>query len=171
MKKFKLALFYLLHWTWALSQNIVGGIGCLLLARSGKHRRINYHGAIVTYVDTKKSFGGVSIGMFVFINGKYIKENPDDGWTHDSRIHEFGHCVQSILLGPLYWIVIALPSIIWCNLPYFAKMHDTKATKHVYYKAYCEGWANVWGAAWTGEDFVTEQLLKGGRYGKAWVKK
>ena len=170
MKTLKTLLFWILHWTWALSQNIVGGIGFLLLAASGKHRHENYHGAVLTYVNTKKGFGGVSLGMFIFVNGKYIAKNPDDGWTHDSRIHEMGHCVQSILLGPLYWLVVALPSVIWCNLPVFKKMHDTKATKHVYYRLYCEGWANVWGAAWTGEDFVTAEMMRGGRYGKPWVK-
>jgi len=164
----RLAIFYLLQWTWALSQNIAGGIGYLLLSRSGKHRSERYHGAVLTYVDTKKRFGGVSLGMFIFVNGKYIAKNPDDAWTHDSRIHEMGHCVQSILFGPLYWPAVALPSAIWCNLPVFLKMHDTKATQHVYYKLYCEGWANVWGAAWTGEEFVSELMLRGARYGKPW---
>ncbi|MDR2686588.1 MAG: hypothetical protein LBB75_02460 [Oscillospiraceae bacterium] len=170
MKSLKLAAFYLLHWTWALSQNIVGGAGCLLMSLSGKHRRENFHGAVVTYVDTKKNFGGVSLGMFIFLNGRHSKENPGDGWTHDSRIHEFGHCVQSILLGPLYWVVVGLPSITWCSFPPLAKMHNTKATKHIYYKLYCEGWANLWGAAWTGEDFVTPEMLRGARYGKPWKK-
>ena len=165
MKTFKLILFYLMHWTWALSQNIAGGIACLLMARSGKHKREFYHGSIITYVDTEKAFGGVSIGMFVF-----MRAGRGEEWTHDTRIHEFGHCVQSILLGPLYWIVVALPSFIWCNLPYFAKMHDKPETKHVYYKLYCEGWANVWGAAWSGEDFVSASMLRGGRYGKPWKK-
>jgi len=168
MKTGKTALFGFLHWTWALSQNIVGGIGFLLLSLSGKQRHEKFHGAVVTYVDTKKLFGGVSLGMFIFVNGKHSKDNPDDGWTHDARIHEFGHCVQSILLGPLYWFVVGLPSIVWCSLPPFRKLHDTKATKHIYYKLYCEGWANVWGAAWTGERFVTEEMHRGGWFGKPW---
>lgn len=163
MKNIKLVVFYFLQWTWAITQNIAGGIACLVMSLSGKHRRENYNGAVITYVDTKKSFGGVSIGMFVFVNG-----TKDEAWTHDCRIHEFGHCIQSLLLGPLYWIVVALPSVIWCNLPYFAKMHGTPDTKHIYYKLYCEGWANIWGAAWSGDDFVTAHMLKGARYGKPW---
>ena len=166
----KNAVFYLLQWTWALSQNIVGGIGYLLLKRSDKHRQQKFHESMLTYVNTEKNFGGVSIGMFIFVNGKYIEKNPDDGWTHDTRIHEFGHCLQSLLLGPLYWLVVALPSIIWCNLPPFAKLHNTKATKHVYYKLYCETWANAWGAAWTGEAFVTDELIRGGWFGRPWKK-
>ncbi|MCL2299841.1 MAG: hypothetical protein FWC27_06815, partial [Firmicutes bacterium] len=106
MKSFKLIVFYLLHWTWALSQNIAGGIGFLLLLGKCRHER--FHGAVVTYVSAK-NFGGVSLGMFIFMN-----PDRNEGWVHDTRIHEFGHCVQSILLGPLYWLVVALPSILWC---------------------------------------------------------
>jgi len=166
MKTFKLTVFYLLQWTWALSQNLVGGIGCLLMALSGKHRREVFHGAVVTYVDTQKSFGGVSIGMFVFMNAKHVKANPQDGWTHDTRIHEFGHCVQSILLGPLFWIVVALPSILWCNIPAVVRWRKEKDVS--YYALYCEGWANVWGAGWSGKEFVTQEMQKRGRFGKAW---
>ena len=163
----KKALFYLLQWTWALSQNIVGGIGCLLLAMSGRHRRENYHGAVVTYVDTDNAnFGGISLGMFIFFNA-----NAGEQWQHDTRIHEFGHCVQSIVLGPLYWLVVALPSIIWCNAPPFAKLHNKKETKYLYYKLYCETWANVWGTVWTGGQFVSDDMLKGGWFGTPWVEK
>jgi len=100
-----------------------------------------------------------------------MKGNANPGWTHDCRIHEFGHCVQSILLGPLYWIVVAIPSVVWCNVPMFRKLHNTRETKHNYYKLYCEGWANVWGTAWSGDDFITPEMAKGGYYGKAWPKK
>ena len=160
MKSIKMALFYLLQWTWALSQNIVGGIGFLLLRK--KYRWERFHGSIVTYVD-KKGFGGVSIGMFIFMSA-----GRNEGWAHDTRIHELGHCVQSILLGPLYWVVVGLPSITWCNLPPIVRWRKEKDVS--YYALYCEGWANVWGAAWSGEDFVTEEMKKRGRYGKAWVK-
>ena len=157
----KLFFFYLLQWTWGLSQNIVGGIAYLALRK--KHRSENYHGARVMYINTDKRFGGVSIGMFVFMKG-----NAEPGWTHDVRIHELGHCVQSIVLGPFYWLVVAIPSVVWCNLPVFAKMHNTPETKYLYYKVYCETWANAWGADWSGDDFVTPQLLKGGWFATPW---
>ena len=161
MKIFKQIVFYLMQWTWALSQNLVGGIGWLLLRK--KYRWERFNGAVVTYVEAK-GFGGVSIGMFIFMNPAH-----GEGWAHDTRIHEFGHCVQSVLLGPLYWLVVALPSVIWCNLPPIVRWRKKKDVS--YYKLYCEGWANVWGTAWSGEDFVTDEMKKRGRYGKAWVKK
>ena len=45
MKKF---LFYLVQFTWALPQNLVGGIGFLALRKKYKHERFN--NAFVTYV-------------------------------------------------------------------------------------------------------------------------
>jgi hypothetical protein len=152
----KNAVFTLLHWTWGLSQNIVGGIGYLFLR--GRHRHERYHGAYVTYVEAK-NFGGVSLGKFIFMNPA-----RDEGWVHDTRIHEFGHCVQSILLGPLYWPVVSIPSALWCNLPPVIKWR--KKNNVSYYRLYCEGWANLWGSAWTGEKFATRELRARGRFGK-----
>ena len=45
MKKF---LFYLVQFTWALPQNLVGGIGFLALRKKYKHERFN--NAFVTSV-------------------------------------------------------------------------------------------------------------------------
>ena len=62
MKKF---LFYLVQFTWALPQNLVGGIGFLALRKKYKHERFN--NAFVTYVP-HDNFGGVSLGIFIFMN-------------------------------------------------------------------------------------------------------
>ena len=62
MKKF---LFYLVQFTWGLPQNLVGGIGYLILKNKYKHER--FHNAFVTYVP-HDNFGGVSLGIFIFMN-------------------------------------------------------------------------------------------------------
>ena len=54
MKKF---LFYLIQFTWALPQNLVGGIGYLALRKKYKQERFN--NAFITYVP-HDNFGGVS---------------------------------------------------------------------------------------------------------------
>jgi len=77
------------------------------------------------------------MGLFIFM--KDVPEN--EKWTYNTRIHEYGHTWQCLLLGPLYYIVIALPSMIWCNL--FAAYR--KKNNVSYYKVYCESWANAWG--------------------------
>ena len=88
MKKF---LFYLVQFTWALPQNLVGGIGFLALRKKYKHERFN--NAFVTYVP-HDNFGGVSLGIFIFMN----PDRPADR-VHDTRMHEYGHTIQSLLLG------------------------------------------------------------------------
>lgn len=50
--------------------------------------------------------------------------------------HESGHVKQSKILGPLYLLVIGLPSIV------HAAMHRTVCKNPNYYHFYTEKWAN-----------------------------
>lgn len=156
MKKF---LFYLLQFTWGLPQNLVGLIAFLVMRKTCRHER--FHNAFVTYVQTDKPFGGVSLGIFIFVNADRTGE-----WLHDTRIHEYGHTIQSIVLGPIWPFVIALPSVIWCNFPPLCRYRKEKDIS--YYALYCEGWANLWGSRFSGESFVTDEMLHRGRFGKPW---
>lgn len=153
MKKF---LFYLVQFTWALPQNLVGLIAYLIVSPKHKHER--FHNAFVTYV-SKENFGGVSIGIFIFMN----PDRPED-WLHDTRIHEYGHTIQSLVLGPIWAFVIALPSVIWCGSKRLIKYR--KDNNVSYYWLYCEGWANLWGLRWSNEEFRSENMLNTGRFGK-----
>lgn len=154
----KKILFYLIQFTWALPQNLAGLIGFLIFKSKGaKHD--GFHNAFITYVETEKPFGGISLGCFIFVNAKRTDE-----WLHDTRIHEFGHTIQSIVLGPTWVFVIGIPSIIWCNFKPICKYR--KENDVSYYTIYCEGWANLWGSKFSGEKFVTDELLTRGRFGK-----
>ena len=93
--------------------------------------------------------GGLSMGLFIFMKDQH----RDKKWTHDTRIHEYGHTWQCLLLGPLYYIVIALPSVIWCNC--FASYR--KKNNVSYYKLYCESWANSFGEKFTGLKRVNDK--------------
>ena len=53
-------------------------------------------------------------------------------------MHEYGHSIQSKILGPLYLLVIGLPSIIWAGL--FEKYRNKH--KISYYSFFTEKWAN-----------------------------
>ena len=52
--------------------------------------------------------GAVTLGCYVFVglNSEYRKTVK----------HELGHTIQSKILGPLYLIVIGIPSITYCGL-------------------------------------------------------
>ena len=130
-------LFYFVQFTWGLPVNLIGGIGWLILR--GKFRHERFKNAFVTYVPG--NWGGVSLGLFIF-----MAEGRTEGWTRNTKIHEYGHTIQCLLLGPLYWLVIAAPSAVWCN--FFDNYR--KKNNVSYYKLYCESWANRWGSLWSG---------------------
>lgn len=157
MKIFRAILFYLWQFTYALPQNILGLV-MLAIQKSKGAESEWYHNALITYID-KKNFGGVSLGMFIFIN-----KNREGDQRHDTRIHEYGHTVQSLILGPLWLFIIALPSVLWCNIPAVVKYR--KKNNVSYYWLYCEGWSNMCGLWATKENFRTPELINRGRYGK-----
>lgn len=152
----KKVLFYLVQFTWALPQNLVGLAAFLILKRNHEWER--FHNSFVTYVE-HKNLGGVSVGIFIFMNPKRTDE-----WRNDTRIHEYGHTIQSLVLGPIWPLVIALPSVIWCNTPALVKLRKEKDVS--YYTLYCEGWANLWGRAASRESFLTKELKERGGFGK-----
>ena len=73
--------------------------------------------------------GGCSLGPVIFVYTKYYA---------DLIKHEYGHAKQSLYLGPLYLLVIGLPSLIW-NLTY------SESNKYSYYWFYTERWADKLG--------------------------
>ena len=58
------------------------------------------------------------------------------------RVHEYGHCIQSVVLGPLY-LIVALISVVWANLPYFRNLRREKNIP--YTSCFVESWASKWG--------------------------
>ena len=123
-------LFTLVQLTWGLPQTLLGFLLYLYWLPRAKNR-YTYHGAIVTEWTTR---GGISLGLFVVVP---VKAQP--GIT----VHEYGHCVQSLMLVPLYLLSVGVPSYIWANLPSLRKMR--RETGRSYYSIYPENWANQLG--------------------------
>lgn len=135
----KNVLFIILQCTWGLPQTLIG-LGFFLANRKRSHRM--YRGCI----DTQwKHHGGLSLGLFIF--------TPPDGQSNAQliRVHEYGHCIQSLLLGPLM-IFVGIISVAWGDLPYFARL---RKEKHLPYTAcFVEAWASSWGEKVTGEKAI-----------------
>ena len=74
--------------------------------------------------------GAVTLGCYVFVglNSEYRKTVK----------HELGHTIQSKILGPLYLIVIGIPSITYCGL----RRIFPSLRKKNYYDFYTERTAN-----------------------------
>ncbi len=129
MNKF---IYYFLQFTWALPQNIIG----FLMTRKYKNDSENFFNSRIYY--HQENWGGISMGMFIIIN-----KNRGEEWLSSTKVHEFGHSIQSIILGPLYLFVIGIPSFIWCNAKKFIKLRKEKGVS--YYTFYPERWANYLG--------------------------
>lgn len=77
--------------------------------------------------------GDVTLGEYVFIHAT----SPLHAVRRKTTLmHESGHVRQSRMLGPLYLVVIGLPSLLW------AWSHKVIAPKRAYYWFYTEKWAN-----------------------------
>ena len=139
--------FYLVQWTWSLPVNIVGLVAYLICTKvkGYKHQKFGYSN--IVYIPWNQ--GGLSMGLFIFMRDGH----PDKEWTYNTRIHEYGHTWQCLLLGPLYYLVIAIPSAIWCN--FFANYR--KKNNVSYYKLYCESWANNWGQKFSKMEMINKK--------------
>lgn len=129
----KTFLFRLWQWTWGLPQTLIGAV-VYLICRKCLHDR--YRGTVVTYWNQRGSLG---VGMFLFLG-------CDDPQV---RVHEYGHAVQSMILGPLFLPVMGLPSLLWCNLPACRRLRKEKGVS--YYAFYPEKNANFFGRLVTKE--------------------
>ena len=129
-------LYIIWQCTWGFLQTLLGFIVFLVHLR---RRHCFYHGAIVTGWHKRT---GVSLGLFVFVpdepgEGKKLPLTERSG---KMLIHEYGHTIQSLMLGPLYLFIIGIPSALWCSLPYCKKMR--KVRRISYYSFYPEKWAD-----------------------------
>lgn len=124
----KEVLLEIVWWTWCLPQTLLGFI--LNLIFKGEEKTITYRMKKYTYYNTTLKPGSISLGKYALL----CDFHHDD---IDTITHEHGHQIQSLILGPLYLLVISLPSLIWagCFANYRAK-HDVS-----YYKFYTEKWA------------------------------
>ena len=126
MKKFLLEIVY---WTWCLPQTLVGLIVKLIF--KGKKITHFYYEDFTDIYSYNCGLGSISLGKYVLLCRSHM-------YNKSVIKHELGHRVQSFILGPLYLIVIGLPSLIWAGC--FEKYRSRH--KVSYYDFYTEAWAN-----------------------------
>lgn len=129
-RKLKKALYTAAQWTWGLPQTLAGA-GLYLRHRKDPH--FDYNGAKVTAWDRDS---GVSLGKFIFV--------PAEKRSGFLLEHEYGHTIQSLLLGPAYLFLVGIPSFTWNRLPYFDRKRKETGTS--YYSAVFERTASEFGS-------------------------
>lgn len=119
-----------LCWIWQFPQHILG----FLMSRKAVRMHV-YNDVMVYY--TRNVFNcGVSLGNYILLDAdKYARLDLT------TIKHEYGHSLQSRMLGPLYLLAVGLPSAL-CNNVY-ARIF--KKDSVWYYNRYPEKWADKLG--------------------------
>lgn len=122
----------ILLWIWQAPQNIIGLVFRLIYGGYPLYPLMYKHCVVVQ----RPNFpGGISLGRTIMVKRAYISGYKDNPKLWD---HEHGHAIQSMYLGPLYLLVIGLPSVLW------AWIHTPKSNVS-YYWFYTEKWADKLG--------------------------
>jgi hypothetical protein len=116
----------LLLWIWQLPQHLLGLLFLAYWKIVGTVLKEKFETATIYLVDKKNGtkFAGVSLGSTIFIN-KNRSLNPY------IRPHEYGHSLQSQMLGPLYLLIVGVPSVtmaLWSTIWYNMEMKKALRT-------------------------------------------
>lgn len=123
---------------WEAPQNLLGLIIFIYWFMFRKIKLIETERLCLFVQTTDK---GVSLGRFVFWTPT---ANRFSHLKDDCKLHEYGHSIQSIIFGPLYLIVIGIPSVmrVWYSWYYYKR---NAIPWNNYYKAFPEDWADKLG--------------------------
>ena len=120
---------FFINYVWQLPQNLLGMLykDCI---SDDIITRVNCDATDYECYLTRNG-GGITLGRYIFVNQNYTD-------LSNVILHERGHTKQSRILGPLYLIIIGIPSISWAGLrrliPVLKKIN--------YYSFYTESIAN-----------------------------
>ena len=152
--KVKKVLFCIMFWVISLTWGIImTSIGLVI---TGVLNLVKFYGKVAGYdlkikthingcsliTEVGGNCGSVELGA-VAVCGKYWKSSKY--WFEHTRRHEFGHAVQHLIFGPLFILVVAIPSA--CRY-WYQRIMQGKG-KHFasdwYDSIWFEGGATRWG--------------------------
>ena len=152
----KTLIYRLWQCTWGFLQTLLGFV---VFLQHYKDKHFWYHGALITVWEDKAS---VSLGLFVFVTEepffakKYEGQISVEELSDRLLVHEYGHTIQSLISGPLYLIVIGIPSTVW---GFF--FENKRRTEQIPYGAFfTEKWANRLGEWVTGKKSIDNLVLE-----------
>ncbi len=90
-----------LTWTWCLPTTLVGLAAGLVARGMLGGTAVGFRGATVVRSRRLRDLGGVCLGPVILVG---------DTASHELVCHEWGHFRQHLRLGPLYLLVIGIPS-------------------------------------------------------------
>lgn len=123
-------LLDILAYIWQIPQNIVGLVVRMFYKQTNS---LLYKDRTIRICPSFP--GGISLGNTVI-----VRKYPYDTKTWNTVKHEWGHTRQSLYLGPIYLIVIGIPSLIWA-----ACYKYDASNPNGYYEFFTEKWADKLG--------------------------
>lgn len=128
--KNKLAIFYILSFTWGIVMSLVG-LFVFLFIRLFMNNQVNIFKVAgrIAIVFKNKSFGGLSLG-FVYL--------VDNGNSMSTHLHELGHTIQNAYFGPFFILLVAIPSAIRYHIRSY--LVNSKRKKYSELKPYDSIW-------------------------------
>ncbi len=134
MKKSVKKVFKWITFIWQLPQHL---LGLAMIAIIKPESKTTYKSATIYMMD-KNNFG-ISLGDIIILNKRWSSSSPD------LIPHEYGHTIQSHMFGPLYLLVIGLPSITQNIICMMLKRMGKPKMWENYYKRFPENWADKLG--------------------------
>ena len=101
--------------------------------------------------------------MFVFVSKDvYFYDKLKEKYAKEELhrrllVHEYGHTIQSLILGPLYLLLIGIPSTLWGFSPRLNKKR--KDNQISYFTFFTEKWANDLGEKITKEKSMENLII------------
>lgn len=120
---------------WEFPQNMLGLLVFVIMKNRQKIIRTENDNHRL-FIETRNT--GVSLGMFILWTPE---GNRFPHLKNDCRMHEFGHSKQSAMLGPMYLLVVGIPSVarVFYRKWYYKKYGISWKN---YYSAFPENWAD-----------------------------
>lgn len=126
---------------WQLPQYLLGHLIVKILnAKKDDEQSKTFNGISDVYLCSQNI--GVSFGP-VIIYGTMFKTLDDMPWC--TNHHEHGHARQSRYLGPLYLLIVGLPSLIMNMMSTYSLYKGSKRFYLNYYNRFPESWADKLG--------------------------
>jgi len=130
----------IIYWTWCLPQTLLGFLLFVIYKIILKDIYCFGYRNKTRGITSRRILGGLSLGKYIFLNRKV--------WLKIDRsflLHEYGHTRQSLILGPLYLIIIGIPSLLWATYFTIRFLIFKDLKKGDYYNFYTERWADALG--------------------------
>lgn len=133
----------ILFFAWELPQNMLGIVNLLIATARGQVMSRSFER---NRMFIKVRHGAVSLGYFVFWSDNGV---PAFSLDERNKLHEYGHSVQSRILGPLYLLVVGIPSV--SRVAYAHRYYARQGVRWAgYYEGFPENWADRLGKVRSG---------------------